>query len=303
MRDRVSNSWNEVEKYRECVIDGGRFVSRVHTMGGGVVEDDEARTPRGRALDFLPFVFVGSLDLTPEPDDVPLYGLAKLAVRAYRLDADRTWALHMTSEPTPWVNGFNDAQQAAEDGLLPQGLGSAALWVLPEGAEAGYLEFSGPGLSAQAAAIDDTLDRAAQFGAQVIQQGSSAESGEALKLRAASQTATLTTISQTVAAGLERALRNIAIWTGANPDEVIVTPNLDFFDRKLSADEARAVWEGWQSGVYDWRSAVEKLKTGGWLSEDADPDEIEAALKSEDDGEDEMAALMPQQRAEGAPTN
>ncbi|MCA2013509.1 DUF4055 domain-containing protein [Cereibacter sphaeroides] len=281
VRNRETGSWAEVERYRECTVLEGRYVSRLWSKGSGGWEpagDEEARTPRGAPLSGMPLVFIGSMDITPSPDDVPLYGLAKLAVRAYRLDADRSWALHMTSEPTPWMNGFNDAQQAIEDGAVPQGLGSAALWILPEGAQAGYLEFSGPGLAAQADAIADTLERAAHFGAQVIQRGSSAESGEALKLRAASQTATLTTIAQTVASGLEKALRNIATWIDADPDQVTVTPNLDFFDRTMTADEARAVWEGWQNGVYDYRSVIEKLKHGNWLPSDADADDIAAAM-------------------------
>lgn len=289
VRNRDTGDWDEVEKYRVLTLEDGRFVARVWVKGtsGWTVDDEaEAADPRGRALDFIPFVFVGTNDLTPAPDDVPLYGLGKLVIRVYRLDADYVWGLHMTSEPTPWVNGFSDP----ENQTVPTTIGSAKLWVLPEGAEAGYLEFSGPGLSAQKSAIDDSMDRAAQFGAQVIQMGASAESGEALKLRAASQTATLTTIAQTTASGLEQALRNIAVWIGANPDDVTVTPNLEFFDRTLTPDEARAIWEGWLAGVYDWRVALDRLKRGNWVDEDADPDEIEARLKLEGTLGDDLIA-------------
>lgn len=304
VRDRATGQWSEVDRYRECLLDGGAFIARVWTEGASgwsTEEEPRALTPRKTALDSLPFVFIGSLDLTPAPDDVPLYGLAKLAVRAYRVDADRMAAIHLTCEGTPWVNGFNDAAQAAKDGLLPQGLGASALWVLPENATAGALEFSASGVQPAKDAFDDALERAAQFGAQIIQQGSAAESGEALKLRAASQTATLTTIAQTTAAGLEKALRNIAVWIGADPKAVIVTPNLDFFDRRLTTEEARAVWDGWIAGVYDWRTAVEKLKDGGWLKEDADPDEIEARLNAEG-GDDLAGTIPPQPGAEGAIT-
>ena len=283
--DREAGEWRQVEQFRQCLIEDGAFIARIwrRTSSGWAAEDEPmARTPRGKPLDGLPFVFVGTNDLTPSPDDVPLYGLARLAVRAYQLDADLRTTLHMTSEPTPWVNGFPNPAQAVEDGSAPTSIGAAKLWLLPEGSTPGFLEFSGAGAKAQADEKADALERAAQFGAQVIQMGQAAESGEALRLRAASQTATLTTIAQVTSAGLERALRNIAVWVGANPDDVVVTPNLEFFDRQLTPDEARAVWEGWLAGVYDWRVAIDRLKAGGWVAEDADPDEIEARLRAND---------------------
>lgn len=286
VRDRETGEWGEVQRLRECFLSSRSYGARVWTKAGeGWVVTDEAfaRTSRGGTLTFLPFVFVGTNDLTPQPDDVPLYGLAKLAVRAYQLDADLRTTLHLTSEPTPWVNGFDDPAQAVQDGMAPSSIGAARIWLLPQGSQPGLLEFTGAGAEAQHKEKADALERAAQFGAQVIQMGQSAESGEALRLRAASQTATLTTIAQTTAAGLERALRNIAIWIGANPDEVMVTPHLEFFDRRLTPDEARAVWDGWVAGAYDWRTALDRLKRGNWIAEDADPDEIEARMKLADD--------------------
>ena len=284
-RDPVTGAWGEVERLRECVIEDWAFVTRIWTKaGGGWVSEElpRAMTPRRVPLSALPFVFIGTNDLTPAPDDVPLYGLAKLAMRVYRLDADFTFSLHMTSEPTPWANGFNDAADAVEKGNAPRALGSSVLWLLPEGAQAGYLEFSGPGLEKQANAIADALDRAAQFGAQIMQAGNAAESGEALRLRAASQTATLTSIAQTTASGLERALRNIAVWIGADPMQVIVTPNLEFFDRTMSSQDITALVQAWHQGALSYPSLFARLKAGGVLQEDRTLEDEEAALEPPD---------------------
>lgn len=272
VRDRDTGQWTQVQKLRECIAYDGLYRARVWSQAAGGAwsqgEEVAAATPSGSGLDFLPFVFVGSLDLTPDPDDVPLYGLAKLAVRIYRLDADFSFSLHMTSEPTPVAIGFDDPKSAIKDGIAPKTLGSSVLWILPKGGDAKYLEFSGPGLEKQAEAIQEALARAAQFGAQVIQSGQSVESGEALKLRAASQTATLTSIAQTTAAGLERALRNIAIWTGQDPEKVIVTPNLEFFDRSISAQEIQALVAAWQAGAMSHKALFDRLQQGGVIHED-----------------------------------
>ena len=61
----------------------------------------------------------------------------------------------------------------------------------------------------------------------------SVESGEALQMRVAARTATLNSIALTGAFALQSILRIAARWIGANPDEVIVTPNLDFADEQL----------------------------------------------------------------------
>lgn len=282
-RNRTTGEWETIERYRECEAYDGAYVSRVFTVAPtpSISEDEVARTPRRAPLGFNPFVFIGSMDLTPAPDDVPLYGLAKLAMRIYRQDADYSFSLHMTSEPTPVAIGFDDPAQAIVQGAAPKTLGSSVLWILPKGGDAKYLEFNGPGLDKQADAINNGFERAAQFGAQIIQQGSSAESGDALRLRAASQTATLTTIAKTTAAGLEKALRNLALWVGANPDDVVVTPNLEFFDHKLSAQDVTALVQSWIAGAISHRTVFDNLKAGGIIPEERTYEEESATDFSE----------------------
>lgn len=266
VRDRDTGAWGEEEQFRECLLDEGRFISRVWTKGEGgwsIAEEQPAANRRREPIDFLPFVFIDTNDLTAEPDDVPLYGLARLAVRIYRLDADYTFALHMTSEPTPVAIGFDDPAQAAKDGHVPTTIGSSKLWLLPKGGDAKYLEFSGPGLEQQAKAIAATLERAVVFGAQILTDSQrTAESGEAIRLRLGNQTSTLKNIAMTSAAGLEKALKNVARWMGENPDEVEVKPVLDFFDRQLSAQDITAIVAGWQSGAYSKQTMFERFQKG-----------------------------------------
>lgn len=279
-RNRDTGEWEAVKRFRECQAYDGAYASRVYTTApstkAGIDEEQIALLPNRQPLGFMPFVFVGSMDLTPAPDDVPLYGLAKLAMRIYRMDADFSFSLHMTSEPTPVAIGFDDPQSAIEQGMAPKTLGSSVLWILPKGGDAKYLEFNGPGLEKQAEAINTSYDRAAQYGAQIISQGQSAESGEALRLRAASQTATLTTIAKTSAAGLEKALRNLAIWVGADPEQVVVTPNLEFFDRKLTPQEVLALVQSWQAGAISHRTVFDNLQAGGIIPEGREYDEESA---------------------------
>lgn len=288
VRDPATNQWGAVERYRECVVEDGHYISRLWQKGKNgfaVVETADARDPKKKPIQFLPFVFFSTSDLTPAPDDVPLYGLAKLAVRIYRMDADLTTSLHMTSEPTPVVSGYKDPKAALENGQVPKGIGASTLWVLPENGKAEFLEFNGPGIEKQLDVIQKNYDRAVMFGAQLLSdQGRAQESGEAKKIRLDSQHATLKGIAMTSAAGLEKALKNIAIWVGANPDEVNVDPNLDFFDHELTAQDITAIVAGWQAGAYSKATMFERFKKGALIPESRTFEEEEELIAKEGAG-------------------
>ena len=287
-RDPDTNKWGEVKQYRECQLDdAGNYVSRIWTGVRGqdgkvtfVPGIDEFATIKGGApLQEMPFVFAGCIDTTPDPDDIPLYGLAKLAVRAYQLDADYRNSMHLTSEPTPWVSGVTRE-------YAPKSIGAAALWVLDDPqAKCGMLEFSGAGIDAQKQAIADTMERAILFGAQMFADNRrAAESGEALKLRLGSQRATLVMIARSSAAALEKVLKNIAVWGGMNPDDVQVTPNLEFVDVDLTPQEILALVSGWQSGGYSKRTLYENLQRGGIANAERSFEDEQELIASEGPG-------------------
>lgn len=287
-RDPATGKWGKVEKYRECVLDdNGAYSSREWVKGSGgkfdVGAPVVARTRQGVPLGFLPFVFIDTNDLTAAPDDVPLYGLGRLAVRVYRLDADYTFALHMTSEPTPWVNGFDNPVEDRKSGKIPTTIGSSVIWALPPNAEAGMLEFAGPGLAAQETAITNALNRAVTLGAQILADTSkSAESGDALRLRLGNQASLLNLIAINSAEGLQAALRNVAIWLGEDPESVTVTPNLEFFDQPISALDLNALVAGWQAGAYSYPSMFDRLKRGQIVPPDRTVEEEQELIAQDD---------------------
>jgi hypothetical protein len=309
-RNVDTGAWENMEQFREAyVTDEGQYVEVVWTKQANgtygaaepVVAQMVPRSGQQRVLGFNPFVCIGTNDLSFEPDDVPLYGLARIAIRVYRMDADYTFALHMTSEPTPWANGFDNPADAVKNGNAPTTLGSSKLWILPANAQAGYLEFSGPGLEAQAKAIDESLKRAIVFGAQLFDAKKTAESGEALTVRLGNQHSTLKTIAMNSAAGIEKAMKNLAVWVGANPDEVVVKPNLDFADHTLTGQELTAVVAGWMSGGYSRHTLFYNLKRGSIVDPDRTLEEELADIEKEGGGlNDQGLAAADREAAEAA---
>lgn len=188
----------------------------------------------GRTLLGIPFVFVGPRDLVPEPDLPPLLALARVALSIYRLEADYRQALHMQGQDTlVLIGGVQDEVPGQETKV-----GAEAVIRLPLNGDAKYVGAEAQGLAELAQAINADKREAENLGAQLLtERGGDAESGEALKIRVASKTATLTTVAKAGAEAVKQMLRNAAEWVGADPDKVEVHPNLDFDDSESTAQE------------------------------------------------------------------
>jgi len=217
-------------------------------------EADEIRsetvTPqfRGTALNDIPFVFIGANDLNPEPDEIPLLGLANLSLTVYRGEADYRQSLHMQGQDTLVIIGDEitaGGDVKDEDAETEVGAGAIIRIAAGEGAGAQFIGVDSRGLPEQRQAIDADRSRAQSMGARLLEpRGSQAESGEALRIRVAASTATLSTIALTAAAALKHSAR----WIGANPDEVKVRPNMDFTQESPSPELARELGEAVKTG-------------------------------------------------------
>lgn len=179
---------------------------------------------KGQAYNKIPFTFINTKDLSTVPDKPPLDGLARLALAIYRGEADYRQNLFMQGQDTLVRIGATPD----EDEVVRTGAG--ARLDVPVSGDAKYIGVSGSGLSEQREALKNDYEKAEKKTAKLMATGSSKESGEALKIRVAAQTATLPQIAMTGAAGLEKVLRDLAEWLGDNPDNIVVKPNLEFAD-------------------------------------------------------------------------
>ena len=296
-RNELTNKWEYRERLRQCELKDGQYQSRIWNKEYDadikkerwVPDEWEMSTIRGKKpLEIIPFVFAGTNDLTPSVNAVPLLGLARKALRAYRLDADYTTSLHLTAEPTPYVTGI-DVKDA------PSTIGAASLWVLPNAeCKAGYLEFTGPGITALEKAIENTLHTAIIFGARLFSDDrKTAESGEAKKVRIGSETSTIKQVAINSAGAIEQVLKFISIWAGSDPEAVNANPNLDFIGRTLSPQEIVGLVQAWQSGAYSKQTLFDNLQRGEIISEDVTFDEEEERIA-------EDPSLIPPTKDDGA---
>lgn len=208
---------------------------------GMEVPPDEMRTPmiRGQVLDHLPFVFINSKDIVASPDQPPLLGLAQLAMSIYQGEADYRQVLFLQGQDTlVVVGGIKEGENGAADDSTRVGAGTKI--EVDVNGDAKYIGVNSNGLPEMRMSLENDRERATHKSGALNSgknKNSGRESGEALRIRMAAQTATLTSIAKAGAAGLEQSLKGIATWMGENPDDVKVNPNLEFTDFQVDGKE------------------------------------------------------------------
>ncbi len=230
--------WKYQEQYRVVAMSLGNDDGYTISQDGAVyattaVNDDnsvmaelllEAPEMMGVKLDAIPFVFINSRDLNDKPHLPPMLGLADLCMSIYRGEASYRQSLFMQGQDTLVRIGhsYDDDDSAIRTG-------AGAVINIPLGGDAKYIGVDSSGLSEQRTSLENDYSRAGNKGGALIDSSNKQkESGEALRIRIGSQTTTLPQIALTGAAGLQQVLRAMAPWYNANPDEIVVTPNLDF---------------------------------------------------------------------------
>lgn len=265
--------------YRELELADGQYEVRLLSESGKEVESFEPKMGEKR-LNFIPFVFGGSLDNSPEIDDIPLYSMAKCAVKYYQLSADYYQSLYLTAHPQPYTIGADNVDLKASGPMM--------LWALPPGASCGFMEIQGNGIEKTKAEMDSQKTAAIEAGAKVLDAGSN-ESGEARKARQNDQHASLHTVVKAAAEAIEQACKYAALWLGLDDSEIRFTVPLEFaqdIDPQILAQLSNLMMAGKISSDTVWTY----LQTGKIPERDK---EAEDDLIEEDSAKVPMGGNIP----------
>lgn len=276
----------EIEsRYRALLLDdAGNVAVRLYRHGSAgweVIGEERTITAdreRGAPLGEIPLVVIGSTDLTPEPDLVPLLPLARKCVHLYQILADLRQTLFMSSQDTLVTEGdIVDSEGKPVRGALPTGAG----WSLnfPQGGRAYYVGISGQGIGAQMDAVKEGYEEAHALGARLFAAPKrAAESGDALSLRRSAENVTLAQVVETCGAGIRRLLRHAATLMGEDPDAVVYEPWMGFADDLRAPSSLDFLFKARQSGDVSHALFLEEAKRMGALADDIDVEaEIERA--------------------------
>lgn len=288
-------SWTTKEKYRVLqygdIIENESVMSSVYSFGiftntNYNPADMKVAKLMGAPCKEIPFVFINSKDAIPEPDQPPLLSLARMSMSIYRSEADYRENLHMQGQDTLVTIGGvrNPEGLAGEEDAIRTGTGSRIDVEL--GGDAKYIGVTSTGLSEQRQALESDKNRAEfKSGNAIDSSNSKQESGKALGIRLGAQTATLNQIAYAGAGGLEKLIKILAVWKGANPDEVAINPNLEFTDVDLGGQEIVYLMTGRSMGAPLSKESIHGLMVErGYTKFDYDTELEKIAKENEDSG-------------------
>jgi hypothetical protein len=230
---------------------------------------------RGDSWDFIPFVFLGPRSLSPNVERSPIADLVDVNISHYRSSADLEHGTHFTALPFVSITGWDSQGKNIDVGS------SKALVISNENAKVNYVEFTGKGLETLEKALEKKEAKMAALGARLLeQQRATPEAAETVKLRHSGENSILQSIAQTGSMGLTMAVKWMADWAGANPDDVAIALNTDLMDVELSPQEVTALMALWQSNAISKQTLYSNLQKGELTRPGVDYETEEAQIKA-----------------------
>jgi hypothetical protein len=234
----------------------------------------------GSLITRIPFVFVGSRDLKPSVDKAPLLDLAEINLAHYRNSADYEEMVYMSGQPTLIVTGLTEnwIQQVWKGETLKVGARSSIQ--LPQGADAKFAQItpSQIGMEAMMQKQEQMIAIGARF---VAVNPAGVEAAETVRLRQSGEASILSNITDNVEEGYKVSLVYAALFMGANPEDIVFKLNKDFFAEVMTPDQARALSEMWQKGVYSLSDLRGLFRKGELIREDKTDEEIDREILEE----------------------
>jgi hypothetical protein len=138
------------------------------------------------------------------------------------------------------------------------------------GATAGFLEFTGQGLTTFERAMDRDERLMAILGSRMLEAPKRVgETADAIELRQSGENSVLMTLALSVSDSVSQVLRWIYWWnsTEASPetiseDLILLQLNTDFTARGLASDEITAVVAAWQAGAISRETMFDLFRRG-----------------------------------------
>lgn len=228
----------------------------------------------GKELDFIPFVFLGSVSNSSQPSKPPLLDLAYLNIKHWQLSTDYYYGLHICALPTPWAAGFEIGQSSEFY------IGPSKAWVSEDpAARCGYLEFTGAGMDAVRKGLEGIVRQMALVGSRMLEESKNVgEAAEAVERRQSSDIAALSGVATSLDNGMSQILKFMLIFKNKFDATVKVSVNRDFVSSRLTPQDIQALLSALIQGSLSLDTFLYNLKQGEILPDDKSIDDEKALL-------------------------
>ena len=228
----------------------------------------------GTHWNYIPFMFVGASNNSPDVDLPNMLGLCNLNIAHYRNSADYEDSVWYAGQSQPWMSG---ATQDHIDMMAANKMyvGSRMLLAVPDGGAFGFA--SAPPNPAVRQAMIDKVDMMIGVGARMIAPGGVAKTAEQTGSEREVQHSVLSLMAQNISSAYTVCLQWVAEYMGANPDECEIELCNDFIDASATPAELQQIITGFLTGAIPLGDYVDYMKRHS-LFDDAIPVEDYAGL-------------------------
>jgi len=231
-------------------------------------------------MDFIPFEVVAPKKKGNRVDPSPLLDLVNINMAWYRKSADLENAVHICGVPTPWAAGF----QPEQDGTFK--FGTDTVWTTNQvGAQVGFLEFSGGGITSIERAMDRDEANMAKIGSRVLApERRQVEAAETATIRQSGETSILGKIVRQVSRSLTRCARWHLMWVSGvevNTDDVRIELNNDFDPIDLNPQKIQAILQLYLESAISFEEMFHLLKKGEIIRSETDIDQMVADIEAD----------------------
>lgn len=216
------------------------------------------RDASGSPFKDIPFCFIGAENNDSDIDPVPLFDLADMNMGHYRNSADHEENLFLCAQATPVITGLTEAwaDKYFKEGV---GLGSRAAIPLPQGGDAKLMQAEE--VSALSTEMEHKERQMVALGAKLVEQKTVQRTATEAGLEEASESSTLSNISNNLSLGFTWALGWGAMFIGVPETGIKFEANSDFDISKMSPEERGQTIKEWQAEAItfsEMRSALRK---------------------------------------------
>lgn len=275
-------SYESVKRYRVLYLDKAtgyyqvRIVTPDKSMVGGYKVDELTPTFRENPLKQIPFAFFGPGGLAVCPEKPPLLDLVDVNISHYMSSADLEHGRHYTALPTPWVAGFPKESKLS--------IGSSIAWVATDPqAHAGFLEFTGQGLTSLVTALESKEKLMAVLGARMLEeQKATVEAADTVMMRTAGERSALQSTALITGLGLTQCLRWHAGWMGNKDVEGINAElNSDFMARPMDSTQLTSLVQAYQADTISYETFYYNLQRGEIARPDVEAEDERTLIETQ----------------------
>lgn len=260
---------------KHLTLINGIYTTRTY-YDGELTETLEPTNFDGKKLNYIPFIFCGSTDNTPDVDDAPLWTIVDVSQKHYQNSADYEDIMRFMT-PTPFVTVPNKSWL---EEMLPDGsykFGSGAVIPVPEGGSAGILQASENQMHSKA--MEQKEAQLIALGARIISGTSGqAESEETVLIRYSSENSVLDNLVGNASQAINQCIVWCGLYNGVKGD-VKYELNRDYFHTTVNPQQISADILLLDRGIVAVKDVRDNLRKKGYFQDGRDDDTIDSEIE------------------------